>query len=96
VDPDLGGLGLGCLESCIIAEELAYGCTGMETAIEANSLGSMPLLIGGSDELKQEYLGRLLAEPIQVCRSDNRVFMFLGCVWCHRTWRRIRCLWSQD
>jgi len=65
VDPDLGGLGLGCLESCIIAEELAYGCTGMETAIEANSLGSMPLLIGGSDELKQEYLGRLLAEPIQ-------------------------------
>merc|ERR1712134_121369 len=65
VDPDLGGLGLGCLESCIIAEELAYGCTGMETAIEANSLGSMPLLIGGSDELKKEYLGRLLEAPLQ-------------------------------
>lgn len=61
---------MGCLESCIIAEELAYGCTGMETAIEANSLGSMPLLIGGSDELKQEYLGRLLAEPIQVFHSQ--------------------------
>lgn len=44
---------------------MAYACTGMETAIEANSLGSMPLLIGGSDELKQEYLGRLLAEPLQ-------------------------------
>ena len=63
---ELGGMGLGCVDSCIIAEELAYACTGMETAIEANSLGAMPLLVGGSDELKQEYLGRLLAEPLQV------------------------------
>ena len=37
----------------------------METAIEANSLGSMPILVAGSPELKQEYLGRLLNEPIQ-------------------------------
>jgi len=65
VSEELGGMGLGCVDSCIIAEELAYACTGMETAIEANSLGSMPLLVGGSDELKKEYLGRLLAEPIQ-------------------------------
>jgi len=58
-------MGLGCVDSCIIAEEMAYACTGMETAIEANSLGSMPLMLGGSPELQQEYLGRLLAEPIQ-------------------------------
>merc|ERR1711892_197232 len=62
---ELGLMGLGCVDSCVIAEEMAYACTGMETAIEANSLGSMPLLVGGSDELKQEYLGRLLAEPLQ-------------------------------
>ena len=37
----------------------------METAIEANSLGSMPVLVAGSPELKQEYLGRLLNEPLQ-------------------------------
>jgi len=65
ISEDIGGMGLGCVDSCIIAEEMAYACTGMETAIEANSLGSMPLLVGGSDELKQEYLGRLLAEPLQ-------------------------------
>jgi len=65
VSEELGGMGLGCVDSCVIAEEMAYACTGMETAIEANSLGSMPLLVGGSDELKQEYLGRLLAEPLQ-------------------------------
>jgi len=65
VSEDMGGMGLGCVDSCIIAEEMAYACTGMETAIEANSLGSMPLMLGGSPELQQEYLGRLLAEPIQ-------------------------------
>jgi acyl-CoA dehydrogenase len=65
VGEEFGGLGLGCLDSCIIAEEMAYACTGMETAIEANSLGSMPVLVAGSPELKQEYLGRLLNEPIQ-------------------------------
>jgi len=65
VGEEFGGLGLGCLDSCIIAEEMAYACTGMETAIEANSLGSMPVLVAGSPELKQEYLGRLLNEPLQ-------------------------------
>lgn len=35
----VGGLGLGTFDSCLISEELAYGCTGVQTAIEANSLG---------------------------------------------------------
>ena len=34
-----GGLGLGTFDSCLITEELAYGCSGIQTAIEANSLG---------------------------------------------------------
>lgn len=35
----VGGLGLGIIDSCLITEELAYGCTGVQTAIEANTLG---------------------------------------------------------
>lgn len=35
----IGGLGLGTFDACLITEELAYGCTGVQTAIEANSLG---------------------------------------------------------
>tara|TARA_B100000795_G_scaffold170840_1_gene128774 strand:+ start:274 stop:471 length:198 start_codon:yes stop_codon:yes gene_type:complete len=27
IPEDYGGLGLGCLEGCLIGEELAYGCT---------------------------------------------------------------------
>lgn len=34
-----GGMGLSIFDSCLITEELAYGCTGVQTAIEANSLG---------------------------------------------------------
>ena len=33
-----GGLGLGATESCLITEEIAYACTGIQTAMEANGL----------------------------------------------------------
>jgi hypothetical protein len=34
-----GGVEMGVLEGCLIAEELAYGCSGMKTAIEGSGLG---------------------------------------------------------
>jgi hypothetical protein len=34
----LGGPGLGCVEACIVAEEIAWGCTGIMTACYGNSL----------------------------------------------------------
>lgn len=39
IPADIGGMEMDVLTSCIIAEELAYGCTGIETAIEASGLG---------------------------------------------------------
>lgn len=33
-----GGSEMGLFESCLISEELAYGCTGIQTVIEANNL----------------------------------------------------------
>ena len=65
VPVEFGGPGLSNLDSVIITEELAYGCTGMGTALEANGLASAPVLVAGTDEQKAEYLGRLTAEPIQ-------------------------------
>ena len=40
-----GGAGLGVLDGCVVTEELAYGCTGIQTAIEANSLAVSLVLI---------------------------------------------------
>ena len=41
----VGGAGLGVLDGCVVTEELAYGCTGIQTAIEANSLAVSLILI---------------------------------------------------
>jgi len=30
---------MGVFEGCLIAEEMAYGCSGIQTAVESTSLG---------------------------------------------------------
>ena len=64
VPQEWGGLGLGVLDGCIITEELAYGCTGISTAMEANSLAAAPVIVAGTPEQKKEFLGRLISEPL--------------------------------
>ncbi|XP_078041009.1 medium-chain acyl-CoA dehydrogenase [Augochlora pura] len=59
-----GGMGLGVFISCLVAEEFAYGCTGISTAIEASGLGQAPVIVAGSKEQQKKYLGRCLEEPI--------------------------------
>ena len=59
-----GGLGLGCLAHCLVLEEISYGCTGVNTTLAANMLGTMPIIIAGTEAQKKEYFGRLLAKPI--------------------------------
>jgi acyl-CoA dehydrogenase len=56
------GMGLGTLEACIIAEELAYGCSGIATAMEANALAAAPLIIAGNHEQNDQFLGMLTRE----------------------------------
>ncbi|XP_052090962.1 medium-chain specific acyl-CoA dehydrogenase, mitochondrial-like isoform X2 [Mytilus californianus] len=64
IPQEYGGLGLGTFESCIVTEEISYGCTGFQTAIEANSLGEMPVILAGNPDQKKKYLGRMLEEPL--------------------------------
>ena len=59
-----GGLGLSCLSHCLVLEEISYGCTGVKTTMAANVLGTMPVMLAGTEEQKKKYFGRLLAEPI--------------------------------
>lgn len=62
---ELGGLGLGTLEQCLVNEELAYGCTGVSTAICANDLALAPLLVAGNEEQKKQFGGMLAEKPFQ-------------------------------
>jgi len=58
-----GGTELGCTEGCIIADEFAYGCSGVSTAIGGSGLAASPVLLGATDAQKKKYLGRLIEEP---------------------------------
>ncbi len=61
---EYGGSGLSDVDSSFITEELAYGCSGIQTSITANTLGLTPIRLGGTEEQKKKYLGWLAAEPI--------------------------------
>jgi len=59
VPEEYGGLGLSLFEECMVSEELAWGCSGMSTAMGVNGLAILPVLIAGNEAQKKEYCGRL-------------------------------------
>jgi acyl-CoA dehydrogenase len=59
VPEEYGGPGASYLDGTLIEEELSWGCSGIATSISANGLAAAPLALGGSEELKKEYLGML-------------------------------------
>jgi alkylation response protein AidB-like acyl-CoA dehydrogenase len=50
------GLGGGCLDLCLVVEELSRVCSGVAISYAASALGSFILLDYGSEEQKQKYL----------------------------------------
>jgi acyl-CoA dehydrogenase len=58
-----GGVGLSSFEGVLIEEELAWGCSGIQTSVGCNGLATTPLLIAGSEALKRRYLEPMTQEP---------------------------------
>ena len=67
-----GGAELDMVNSCVITEELAWGCSGMTTSIMCNDLGLTPIIVGGSEEQKKEWLVACTAEfkMVSFCLSE--------------------------
>ena len=63
IPEEYGGPGLDYLSGCLIEEELGWGCSGIGTSLMCNGLATAPVALGGSEELKKEYLGMLTEEP---------------------------------
>uniref|UniRef100_A0A915NHE9 medium-chain acyl-CoA dehydrogenase n=3 Tax=Meloidogyne TaxID=189290 RepID=A0A915NHE9_9BILA len=59
-----GGPGCGNLETALIIEALAYGCSAIQLAIMGPSLALAPLLLAGTEEQKKKYAGMLAEEPL--------------------------------
>ena len=56
-----GGAGADALATVIVIEEVARVCVSSSLIPAVNKLGSLPVQISGSEELKQKYLSKLAA-----------------------------------
>jgi alkylation response protein AidB-like acyl-CoA dehydrogenase len=61
VPEEYGGAGADALATCLVIEEVARACVSSSLIPAVNKLGSLPVQIAGSEELKKHYLGRLAA-----------------------------------
>jgi alkylation response protein AidB-like acyl-CoA dehydrogenase len=56
IPAEYGGAGADALATAIVIEEVARACASSSLIPAVNKLGTMPLLLAGSAELKQRYL----------------------------------------
>src|SRR3954452_17107984 len=59
VPEQYGGTGADAIASAIVIEEIARACCASSLIPAVNKLGTMGLMLAGSEELKSHYLGRL-------------------------------------
>ncbi len=70
-----GGQGIGVLDNCIIAEELAAGCMGMYVSIFVSTLALYPIIRFGTEDQKERFL-RPFCEKFSIasyCLSEPTV-----------------------
>jgi acyl-CoA dehydrogenase len=72
IPPEYGGLGLSIEGSCVLTEEVARGCAGIATSVMCNDLGLTPIVVGGNDAQKKEWLTPCAEEfkLISFCLSE--------------------------
>lgn len=56
IPEEYGGVGADALATVIVIEEVARACASSSLIPSVNKLGTVPLLLSGSDELKAKYL----------------------------------------
>jgi acyl-CoA dehydrogenase len=64
IPEEYGGLGLKALDTCIIEEELAWGCSGIATSMTCNGLALTPILVAGTEDQKKRFVAPF-AETLQ-------------------------------
>ncbi len=56
IPEEYDGVGADALATCIVIEEVARVCASSSLIPAVNKLGTMPLILAASDEVKQRYL----------------------------------------
>jgi alkylation response protein AidB-like acyl-CoA dehydrogenase len=72
VDSKYGGQGADALATVIIIEEVARVCGSSSLIPAVNKLGSLPIILAGSSELKEKYLTQLaVGKGFSYCLSES-------------------------
>src|SRR5262245_57621343 len=45
IPPEYGGPGASLVEECLVNEELAWGCSGINTSLNINNLSAVPIMV---------------------------------------------------
>src|SRR6478736_8450944 len=61
IGEEYGGAGADALATCIVIEEVARACASSSLIPGVNKLGTMPIILAGSEELKKRYLSPVAA-----------------------------------
>lgn len=61
IPEEYDGLGGGVFEMSIVVEELSRACGGISLAYAASGLGTIPIILFGTEEQKKKYLPKLAA-----------------------------------
>jgi acyl-CoA dehydrogenase len=82
VPEEYGGAGLGMLETCLVSEELSAACSGISTAIVANTLALTPLLLSGSSAQLEEHVKPLCVGPhlAALCMTEAQAGSDVGAI----------------
>jgi alkylation response protein AidB-like acyl-CoA dehydrogenase len=59
VPEEYGGMGGGARDCCAVTREMSKICLGIATGFFAIQLGADPLLVGGTEEQKEKWLGAI-------------------------------------
>lgn len=68
IPEEYGGEGADALAAVLVVEEVARGCASTSLIPAVNKLGTMPIILAGSPELKQRYL--------PPCASGEAIFSY--------------------
>jgi alkylation response protein AidB-like acyl-CoA dehydrogenase len=61
IGEEYGGAGADALATCIVIEEVARACASSSLIPAVNKLGTLPVILAGSEELKKQYLSQVAA-----------------------------------
>lgn len=73
IPEEYGGNGAGVLALALVVEELAKADSGFGVAFAVNALGSFPIILGGTEEQKKEWLPKIAKgeKMVAFCLSEK-------------------------